>query len=277
MNRSADTEKRVAVLVDCDNTTPEILDYALRVVAQFGRVVLRRGYGNHTTLANKWQEALVRQAFTPCLQYQYASGKNTADIALALDAIEALFDDRADTFCLVTSDSDFAYLCRKLRERGATVHIVGEAKTPDALRNASDQFFEWQKPVPEAVKAVAPEKANPQIVAARTESGKLEAAKATTKLRPKFVVEAVNLLAADTPEGKVTVSALGSYLKRTDPAFSPQTYGHSGLLDMIKTYGQLMLLQEQGGHWSVRLAPGDNANHAAEALGGAAALADSTA
>lgn len=133
----ASVEARVAVLVDCDNTSPEILEYALRVVAQFGRVVLRRGYGNYATLANKWQETLVRLAFTPCLQYQYATGKNTSDIALALDALEALFDQRADTFCLVTSDSDFAYLCRKLRERGATVHIVGEAKTPDPLRNAT--------------------------------------------------------------------------------------------------------------------------------------------
>ena len=44
-HHSADHESRVAVLVDCDNTTPEILEYALRVVAQFGRVVLRRGYG----------------------------------------------------------------------------------------------------------------------------------------------------------------------------------------------------------------------------------------
>lgn len=64
---------RVAVLVDCDNTSPEVLAYALQVVAQFGRVVMRRGYGNHQTLANKWQEALVRMAFTPCLQYQDAS------------------------------------------------------------------------------------------------------------------------------------------------------------------------------------------------------------
>lgn len=124
-------EARVAVLVDCDNTTPEILEYALRVVAQFGRVVLRRGYGNHTTLANKWQEALVRLAFTPCLQYQYAAGKNTADIALALDGLEAMFDGRADTFCLVTSDSDFAYLCRKrnealpARKRAHTVKRLG--------------------------------------------------------------------------------------------------------------------------------------------------------
>ncbi len=261
MSNGADVEKRVAVLVDCDNTTPEILDYALRVVAQFGRVVLRRGYGNHTTLANKWQEALVRQAFTPCLQYQYASGKNTADIALALDAMEALFDDRADTFCLVTSDSDFAYLCRKLRERGATMHIVGEAKTPDALRNASDQFFEWQKPLPEISTSLAFEKTNPKSSETKVEPTKIEIPKATPKLRPRFIVEAVSMLAGDTAEGKVTVSALGSYLKRTDPAFSPQTYGHSGLLDMIKTYDLLVAQQEQGTHWSVRLAPKESANH----------------
>jgi hypothetical protein len=114
-------------------------------------------------LANKWQEALVKLAFTPCLQYQYAAGKNTSDIALALDAIEALFDRRADTFCLVTSDSDFAYLCRKLRERGATVHIVGEAKSPDALRNASDQFFEWVKPEPAPEQPKATAQAAPEI------------------------------------------------------------------------------------------------------------------
>lgn len=254
-------ETRVAVLVDCDNVSPEILEHALRVVAQFGRVVLRRGYGNHGTLANKWQEALVRLAFTPCLQYQYAAGKNTSDIALALDAMEALFDHRADTFCLVTSDSDFAYLCRKLRERGATVCIVGEPKTPDALRNASDQFFEWrreehlQEPVAEQA-----EKNASKTEACKQDLTKLEPAKPVIKRRPKFVVDAVSLLAGGTSEGKVTLSALGQYLKRTDPAFSPSTYGHSGLLDMTKTYDLLHLIQEAGGHWSVGLAAKDEAH-----------------
>lgn len=243
-HHSADHESRVAVLVDCDNTTPEILEYALRVVAQFGRVVLRRGYGNHSTLANKWQEALVRLAFTPCLQYQYAAGKNTSDIALALDAMEALFDRRADTFCLVTSDSDFAYLCRKLRERGATVHIVGEAKSPDALRNASDQFFEWVKPEPVAEQIQA---------ATKAEAAKPEPAKPVPKQQPAMVVDAVTLLAAEASEGKVSLGGLGSYLKRADPSFSPKKYGHSGLLEMLKTYTDLALVQEGGGHWvSVR-------------------------
>ena len=246
---SASGETRVAVLVDCDNVTPEILEYALRVIAQFGRVVLRRGYGNHGTLAHKWQEALVRLAFTPCLQYQYAAGKNTADIALALDAMEAMFDRRADTFCLVTSDSDFAYLCRKLRERGATVCIVGEDKTPVALRNASDQFFEWVKPeAPEPVMDI------PERVVVKTEMVKPETTKPAVKRRPRFLVDAVSLLASDTSEGKVDLGALGQYLKRTDPAFSPKSYGHSGLLDMVRTYDLLAPQQEAEGLWSVSLA-----------------------
>ena len=237
---SHESDTKVAVLVDCENVDPEILDYALRVAAQFGRVVLRRGFGSHTALANKWQAVLVQQAFTPCLQYAYASGKNTSDIALAMDALEALFDQRADTFCLVTSDSDFAGLCRKLRERGATVHVIGEAKTPEALRNASDQFFQWRGPeqAPVVDAAPLPIKTTPQP---------------KPKLRPKAVVSAVKLTAAESADGRVSVSALGSYLRRTDPSFSPQTYGHSGLVNMLRTYDLLDLRQEPSGHWSVAL------------------------
>ena len=247
-------EGRVAVLVDCDNVSPDILEHALLMAAQFGRVVMRRGYGNSNTLGNKWQDALVRQAFTPHLQFQYASGKNTSDIALALDALEAMFDERAETFCLVTSDSDFAYLCRKLRERGANVCIVGESKAPEALRNASDQFFEW---VREPMMAHAPEDIGGSAAriepASKPEAAKAEIAKSAPKRRPRFVVDAVELLAGATPEGKVTLSALGLYLRRTDPAFSAQAYGHSGLLNMLKTYDLLQLKQEEGSHWSVGL------------------------
>lgn len=244
-------EPRVAVLVDCDNTSPEIVEFALRVVAQYGRVVLRRGYGNLQTLSKTWQDALVRQAFTPCLQYQYAPGKNTADIALALDALEAMFDHRAEKFCLVTSDSDFAYLCRKLRERGATVCIVGESKTPDALRNASDQFYEW---VPEgkANTAEAPLAMGPKSETTKTTP--VAQPPVPVKRRPKFVVEAVALLADSSADGQVHLSALDQYLKRTDPGFSPAVFGFSGLVAMLKTYDLLVLTQADGGHYTVALA-----------------------
>jgi len=228
MAESQKASDRVAVLVDCDNTSPDILEYALRMCAQFGHVVVRQGYGNHTTLANKWQDALVRLAFTPCLQFQYAAGKNTSDIALALDALELMFDRRVDTFCIVTSDSDFAYLCRKLRGRGATVCIVGEEKTPAALRNASDQFFEYSPPASEQ---------------ARTEPAK------KVRRRPRALIAAVALLGADTAEGWIRLAALGQYMRRTDPGFSPQLCGYSGLNEMVATYPDLDTRFDSGTHW----------------------------
>lgn len=219
---------RVAVLADCDNINPDLLDYALRMCAQFGRVVVRQAYGNQATLANRWQDALVRLAFTPCLQYQYAAGKNTADIALALDALELMFDGRVETFCIVTSDSDFAYLCRKLRGRGATVCIVGESKTPDALRNASDQFFEHVPAQPEQAKSEAPK---------------------TEKRRPRSLLAAVSLLAAESAEGRVGLGALGHYMRSTEPGFSPRQCGFTGLLDMVQHYPDLVTRLDNGGHW----------------------------
>lgn len=145
----------------------------------------------------------------------------------------------------MTSDSDLAYLCRKLRERGATVCVVGEPKTPEALRQASDRFFEWTP----AAEAATP----PTGPVRKPDSPRQELVKPLPKRRPRMIVEAVSLLAASTPDGRVQLSPLGNYLKHTDPAFSPKTYGHAGLLDMLKTYDLPETRLEPNGHWTVAL------------------------
>ena len=55
------------------------------------------------------------------------------------------------------------------------------------------------------------------------------------KRRPRFLGDAVALLAGETSEGKVGLGALGQYLRRINPSFTPNAYGHSGLLNMVKT------------------------------------------
>ena len=129
------------------------------------------------------------------------------------------------------------------------VLIVGEAKTPAALRNASDQFFEWTAPET-PIAAAGPAAAKP--------AAPVPAPTPKPKQRPRALVNAVKLMAADTPDGRVHVGTLGSYLRRTDPGFSPQTYGHSGLVSMLKTYDLLNVRQEAGGHWTVALAADSN-------------------
>lgn len=92
MSNSPTTETRVAVLVDCDNVSPEILEHALRMVAQFGRVVLRRGFPA-TRLPG---QQMARRLGTPVYAVPavpVCGWQNTADIALALDLGGSAFDE----------------------------------------------------------------------------------------------------------------------------------------------------------------------------------------
>lgn len=266
----------MAVLVDCDNSTPEMLDRAMNVARAVGKPVVRRGYGNLSSLSGKWQEKLVEAAFSPCLQFSYAAGKNTADIALAVDAMEDLLTGRAEVFCLVTSDSDFAYLCRKLRERNARIHLIGDARSPKALRNAADYFHLYGAPEKPAggSPAIAPgtpapaaklkELADPAValkaLPRMDASGqkKPAAAKKTVaasgaatpkvvppsprpKRYPRTLPDTVRTLGAATPGRWVPLTRVGSQLRAADPSFSPKTYGHTNLSQMLQGYPELEL------------------------------------
>lgn len=236
------TEPNVAVLVDCENAQPAVIDHAMQLASTLGRVALRRGYGNHASLASKWQDALIRHGFAPCLQFQYVNGKNTADIALALDALEMLLDRRVDGFVIVTSDSDFVGLCRKLQERGARVDVVGESKTPEALRRACDRFHEAAVP-----RADDPARAVPVT--------KPDAMTGVVKRRPRFLVDAVRALAGASSNGTVDLSALGNHLRDLHAGFSHGTYGYKSLRAMVEAYDLLQLHQSGQGPCRVSLAP----------------------
>lgn len=249
-------EATVALLIDCDNVQPDIVEFALQRAAQAGRVTVRRGYGVPSTLSKNWEQVLVKHSFTPCLQYPCASKKNTTDIALALDALELLLEKRVQSFFLVTSDSDFAYLCRKLRERGAPVYIAGEAKSLEALRSSCDQFFEWTPKAQAVAKTptVAKPKAAPVVKVAPPAVKKKVASPPRQKESPKFVMEAVAALAKSAPSGQVSIEALGQHLKKAHPNFKPNTHGHAKLSTMLKTYPGLKMHGGTGGQWTVSLA-----------------------
>lgn len=241
-------ESNVAILVDCENAQPAVLEQAVQIARAMGRVTIRRGYGNEAALAKKWHDAMVRHGFAPCMQLQYVAGKNTADMALALDAFEMLFDRRADRFLIVTSDSDFVCLCHKLRERGAALHVLGEAKTPAALRNACERFHESSLPAMPSQEVVT------AALAVRSTAG--DAASDAGKNRPLFVVKAVRELSQNTPDGMIGLSELGNHLRTVIPGFSHTSYGYKNLRTMLEAYDLLRLRQSQPKNFRVGLAAG---------------------
>ena len=90
---------------------------------------------------NCWLEKFLENAITPIQQYEYTSGKNSSDSAMIIDAMDILYTEKVDGFCIVSSDSDFTRLATRLRESGMKVFGFGEKKTPNPFIVACDKFI----------------------------------------------------------------------------------------------------------------------------------------
>src|SRR5690349_23026935 len=134
--------RRLAVLIDAENTSPRIAAGLFDEIAKFGEASVRRIYGDFSGQRLKaWADILQKYAIDPYQQFAYTAGKNASDIALVIDAMDLLHSGRFDGFCLVSSDSDFTRLASRLREEGADVYGFGEQKTPESFRQACRRFI----------------------------------------------------------------------------------------------------------------------------------------
>src|SRR5881394_1134690 len=151
MNAEQQRLPRFAVLIDADNTSPQIAGGLFEEVAKFGEASVRRIYGDFSSPQLKsWAEILQKHAIDPYQQFAYTKGKNASDIALVIDAMDLLHSGRFEGFCLVSSDSDFTRLASRLREEGADVYGFGARKTPESFRQACRRFIYTENLVPEA-------------------------------------------------------------------------------------------------------------------------------
>jgi uncharacterized LabA/DUF88 family protein len=135
-----DTDK-LAVLIDADNTRPGIVEGLLGEIADYGTASVKRIYGDWTKpQLNGWKDTLLEHSIQPIQQFAYTTGKNATDSAMIIDAMDLLYSDTFDGFCIVSSDSDFTKLASRIRESGLIVYGFGERKTPSAFVTACDKF-----------------------------------------------------------------------------------------------------------------------------------------
>ena len=139
----SDTDiEKLAVLIDADNAQPAIVEGLLSEIATYGTANVKRIYGDWTLPALKgWKEVLLEHSIQPIQQFGYTTGKNATDSALIIDAMDLLYTEKFDGFCIVSSDSDFTKLASRIREAGLFVYGFGEQKTPKAFVSACDKFI----------------------------------------------------------------------------------------------------------------------------------------
>ncbi len=139
-------EKRIALLIDADNSPANKIDLILTELATLGVANVRRAYGNWKKDALRgWEKLLHEHAIRPMQQFDYSKGKNASDMAMVIDALELLYTDQPDAFGIVSSDADFTPLVMHLRAKGAAVYGFGNQQTPKPFVNACSQFLYLDK------------------------------------------------------------------------------------------------------------------------------------
>lgn len=134
-------EMKLALLIDAENIASKYIEVILSEANSLGNIIFRRIYGNWTTQQmSSWKDIILDNSIQPIQQYSNASGKNSSDSSLIIDAMDLLYLGRLDGFCIVSSDSDFTRLAARLRESEMFVLGMGEQKTPRSFISACNKF-----------------------------------------------------------------------------------------------------------------------------------------
>ena len=226
---------KLAVLIDGDNIPSEYVKEMMAEIAKYGNPTIKRIYGDWTKPnLSKWKNILLENAITPIQQYGYTRGKNATDSAMIIDAMDILYSEKVNGFCLVSSDSDFTRLATRLREAGMTVIGLGEKKTPEPFIAACDRFIYIE------------------ILKSRDEESEAEtrSAKAAKSEVDKITPKVINLIAATIADladedGWAFLGDVGNLLQKKQPNFDSRNYGFQKLTPLIKSTGKFEIDQRE--------------------------------
>lgn len=232
--------KNIALLIDADNTQPKAIDSVLTVMAELGQVNIRRAYGNFAkgNLA-KWDTITNKYGIRPHQQFDVSKGKNATDMAMTIDAVDLLYQGRVDGFGIMSSDADFTPLVTRVRQEGIVVYGFGEAKAPDAFKNACTRFIDIDKLMKAAEEA--DDQPPPPSAAATVAADK----------------EFLHLIATAYKEAKkdemgfAKVQQIGQ-IAGNRSSFDARNYGFKSLSELFRSLDNFKVESREGGQLWVR-------------------------
>ena len=210
--------KKIAVLIDSDNTPHSKLHSIIEELSGFGQIVVKRAYGDFSSDCLKnWKNPLNELAIQPRQQFAYTTGKNSTDSIMIIDAMDLLYTDKFDAFALVSSDSDFTSLATRLRESEIQVIGVGKITTPASFKNACDEFI--------AIENLGQVDEEPVVLTATQE---------TKRELWRLMHQAWQNYRDDS--GWAKLGEIGNYLKRIKSDFDTRNYGLKKLSDFFEMH-----------------------------------------
>lgn len=235
-------ELKLAVLIDADNVPYSNVKGMMEEIAKYGTPTTKRIYADWTKPnANGWKSVLLEHAITPIQQYSYTVGKNSSDSALIIDAMDLLYSDKVDGFCIVSSDSDFTRLAIRLRESGMKVIGIGEKKTPNSFIVACDRFI-YIEVLDGAIKKKT---SKPTTATATLGTKKLEKEIVNKVDNQTIELIEATLEAIGDEDGWAFLGDVGNLIVKKKPEFDPRNYGYTKLTPMLKSLSDILEIDER--------------------------------
>ncbi|GAB3662697.1 NYN domain-containing protein [Echinicola sediminis] len=222
----------LAVLIDGDNIPSAHVKEMMEEIAKYGNPTIKRIYGDWTKphLA-KWKNLLLENAITPIQQYAYTTGKNATDSAMIIDAMDILYSEKVNGFCLVSSDSDFTKLATRLREAGMLVIGIGEKKTPAPFIVACDKFI--------YIEIIRKELDKKESI------GKKESEPVDRISSREIKLIATTISDLSDEDGWAFLGDVGSLIQKKRPNFDSRNYGFEKLTPLIKSTNRFEIEQRE--------------------------------
>lgn len=235
MSKERSDDVRLAVLIDADNISHHNVKGMMSEIARYGTPTIKRIYGDWTKPnLGGWKDVLLDYAITPIQQFSYTYGKNSTDSTLIIDAMDILYSEKVDGFCLVSSDSDFTRLAVRLREAGKVVYGIGEQKTPNAFIAACDKFI-YVEILQQEEKNDSSQARDNSNASNSKQAASRPAARTIRKVDEsvrQLIVSSIMDLADDN--GWAFLGDVGNLILKKQPSFDSRNYGYQKLTPLIR-------------------------------------------
>lgn len=230
------TKFNIAVLIDGDNAQPKLIKEILEEVSKYGKATIRRIYGDWTQpQMNGWKEIINQYSISPIQKFAYTTGKNSTDSSLIIEAMDILHSKNIEGFCIVSSDSDYTGLAKRIREEGLFVMGIGQKKTPSAFVQSCEIFTFSENLIPQQEIIPATKKK------AKTTESAIKEADTTSNINLRIIDKAFDISANEDDEAYI--SNIGTNLRKIDPSFDSRTYGFRNLTKLFESIDKYQVVK----------------------------------
>lgn len=228
------SEKKLALLIDAENISYKYISTIFDELKADWNITIKRIYGDFSKeQLSPWNDIVSQYALTQIQQLQTTSGKNSSDMALVINAMDILYRNNVDAFCIVSSDSDFSRLISRLKQEGKFTIGMGESNTSKALINCCDQFKYLN---------LLYDSTNDELNEENISLSENKAEQEETSITPLEEIKSdiIECLESNDKREGVNIGEIKRYLKNKHSDFDTRNYGCAKFSTFLKKFNDII-------------------------------------